>query len=442
METIFCFFIMSLIPVILYILKVPRWSPPYLFGIFWWIQFAICYLLYSTTPWSISSAIYLMLCNFFVLLGFTLTNHKNESRNSTVQTAENNVSKVNYGISRFVIELYIVLGVIYAVIALSKYGFSLRAFFSIDTLLQMNNMIAVARYGGKAESFGIIEQLLLSFVYAAPLAGGSFYPFAKKKNEKSICFFTFLPGFIVLFSQNTKMVIIACAIFWLSGYLTSSVRKNGCIEIPFITLIKSIAVLLAIVFVLMVTMVLRIGIINSKTIEEVQKKFINYLFWHVGAIDNWININIFHSELTLGGQTFIGILRYLGYSDRVQGVYTDYYNGPDFTTNVYSYFRGIYQDYGFIGSMLFFLLLGLIMGWTYKKMANWRRCRHPFTEMILCMTYAFSLFYIVSLFSYASFIAAFIMFWMYLYLSSSNRKIVVSHKIKFVLRRQTVKKLR
>ena len=432
MQTFFCFLLMATIPLTIRLLKVPRWSPAYIFCLFWWVQFAISYVLYPNTPWSPVSSLYFVLCSLSVIIGFKINN---KGIRFVSQPRMQETYNINYSSAKQLIKLFTVLGVAYAVLSIRRYGFSLRSFLDVNTLLQMNNQIAVARYGGTAESAGIFNQILLSFTYAAPMAGGCFYPYARTKSEKRLCFVTFVPEIIVLFSQNLKAGFIGCIIFWLSGFLTSMIRKQGSIKVPFKTFVKIGTVIVAVVIVLMTTMVLRIGTINSRTIGIVRRKFINYLFGHVGAIDDWINTNFLHSDLTLGGQTFIGISRYLGYSDRTQGIYLDNYNGPDLSTNVFTYFRGVYQDFGIVGSLIFFLIIGLIMGYTYRRLVN-REIGRPFSEMLLVLTYAFSLYYIVSIFSYASFIVAFALFYLYSYSVYSGYTKVIFPKIKIVLRKR------
>ena len=218
-----------------------------------------------------------------------------------------------------------------------------------------------------------------------------------------------------------KAGLIASTIFWLAGFLVSTLRKKGSIRLSFRTVVKTLVILAVGGVILLTSMVLRIGSISGSTIAIAAKKFINYAFGHVGAIDDWLNTNLLQSNLTLGGQTFIGISRYLGYSDRAQGIYAEYYVGETLSTNVYTYFRGIYQDYGLIGSALFFVALGLIMGYVYKKAGSHQRQGASVAGMILALTYAWSLYYIVSLFSYVSFIVAFVLFCVFLSLAYSER---------------------
>ncbi len=417
MQTFFCFFIMAAIPLSLRLFKIPRWSPAYVFCLFWWAQFAVCYLLFPNTPWSDVSALFFMACSVAVIVGFRLSYNGSAAcklRRAKLSNEKAYLLGINYDSAKTLIVIFTILGFIYAVQSVSKYGFSLKSFFDVDTLLQMNNKIATARYDGSAESTGILNQVLLSFTYVAPMAGGCFYPYAVSKTDKLVCFVTFIPELIVLLSQNLKAGFVACIIFWLSGFLVSKIRIQGKIRIPFATLIKAGLIICVVVLVLMSTMVFRTGKIDDQTFGIVQRKFINYLFGHVGAIDYWINNNMLQSQLTLGGQTFIGITRYLGFSDRSQGIYIDNYVGTDLSTNVFTYFRGIYQDFGLIGSIIFFLTLGIVMGYAYKRLIH-RYSGRPFAETILVVTYSFSLFVFVSIFSYASFLVAFALFFIFSY---------------------------
>lgn len=423
MQTFVCFLLMAFIPLFLRLLRIPRWSPAYVFSLFWCVQFVISYIIFPNTPWSPMSALYLLICCVSLLIGFILTYISNKQNVITTEYPNKDicnpdVESINTRSAKRIILLFIIIGIGYSVYSVRKYGFSLNSFFHVDTLSAMNNQIALARYTGTGINSGLIAQFFLTFVYAAPLAGGSFFPYAVSKKEKVLCFATFLPEMMILLSHNTKAGFAGCVIFWISGYFVSCIRKNGKINIKPKTLVVFGILIIVILLLFFGTMLLRKGSITPGTIIDVQKKFWNYFFGHNAAMDDWINNNLFNSDFSLGDQTFIGITRYLGGSDRVQGVYTDVYIGPDLRTNIFSYFRGVVQDYGFIGSVIFFLFFGCVMGFFYRKI-RYGTGKRIVSEIILALAYAFSLFCFVSLFSYTSFVFAFVIFGIYLFFTKS-----------------------
>ena len=196
MTTIICFALMTTIPLSLVLFKIPKWSPAFVFGLFWWAQFSVCYVGFSNMPWSPVSAAYIALCSLSVVIGFRMTFGKGTA---CIAPETRSIPAVNYPFAKSAIVCFIVLGMTYALVSMRRYGYSIRSLFNLKTLLQMNNQIAVARYSGTAESAGLVGQILLSFTYAAPLAGGSFFPYARTKPEKILCFLTLLPELIVLF---------------------------------------------------------------------------------------------------------------------------------------------------------------------------------------------------------------------------------------------------
>ena len=322
--------------------------------------------------------------------------------------------KINYNGAKKLIMLFTLLGSVFTFVMLARYGFTVSYFTNIDSLLEMNHQIAVSRYTGEgADLVSIFNRVVLSLVYAAPLAGGAFFPYAQGRGEKLLCIVTFLPSLLVVFSQNTKATLIACVIFWFSAFLGATIRRKGSLTFNLKGIVQGLLISVIVGATLFLSMLLRIGVINATTIETVEQKFLRYALSHVLAIDSWIDLNIFKSDLTMGEQTFIGITRYIGFTTRSQGVYSDVFYGDGFSTNVFTYFRGIYQDFGFIGSFIFFFILGMLMGYVYKKLYQ-NPIAKPSTEAILVLLYSFSLYYIVSLFSYASFILAFVIFFLYL----------------------------
>lgn len=60
-------------------------------------------------------------------------------------------------------------------------------------------------------------------------------------------------------------------------------------------------------------------------------------------------------DYSFGAMTFLGISNVLGVVQRVQGVYTALLGT---SSNVYTVFRGIVEDFGIIGGIIFISLQG------------------------------------------------------------------------------------
>jgi len=394
--------------------RIPKWSPVYIFCLFWWLQFSVCYFLFRETSWSIATAFYIMFCGIAAQIGFWVSNSKQGIEHGWILSNRNMSEDCIYNIkkARILIMIYISLGLVYAIISLRRYGFSINAFMNVDSLFSMNNEIATSRYTGSSSTGSMVLQLLLTFVYFAPLAGGYHHVFSFEKKDKILSILVFIPEMFVLFSANMKSGFIGCIVFWISGYLVAKFRMNAKICFSFKQIITVVLVIALVIMILLSTMVLRIGTINSNVIQIVINKFENYAFGHVAAVDDWLDSAFGHSDLLLGTQTFIGITRYIVHSSRVQGIYQEFYIGSELKTNIFSYFRGIFADFGSVGSVVFFLTFGFLCGGAINRVIV-KKNKAYISELILVMEYAFSLYFIVSIFSYMSFVLTFVLFFIH-----------------------------
>ena len=402
MNILFSVIFLLLLLVFLRIFRIPRWTPVYIFCTFWVVQFLIGYILYPEINWSVLSIIYFFCCGLSGILGYAVCPKRKYSICDIVDKKES-VCFYDTHRARVLLIFYIVLGIIHALILLRNYGLSLKAFTSIDSLFTINNEIAVLRYSGREIVSNGIQKFLLAIVYVTPLVGGYHYVFAQKRTDYILCFLSFLPELLSLFSTNGKAGFIACIILWLAGYFVATFHIKREISFSLKTIVIIMITVAMVTLILLSTMVLRIGVINDSVIHIVLNKFKNYAYGHVVAINNWLDTNIMKSELALGYQTFIGIARYFTGGIRAQGVYADFYRELGFSTNVYTYFRGLYMDFGFFGSCIFFFLFGYISAYVIRRIREKKNGVY-IAEMLLMTEYFFSLYFIISIFSYGSFI--------------------------------------
>lgn len=399
-------------------------SPIKVFVYFWGIQIILCLILFGDTViWNYTGLIWIMVllmaCNFISVItvrkiarGYVV--------NGKSKTNKFQPFQIKYKISNIFLVLLILVGLLYAALLIQKYGFSIRNLFNLGTLLEMNNSIAVQRYTGESE-IGFVNKLLLVFVYAAPMCGGYALVFAQDTKSRLLSVLTFLPELVVLLTENTKAPMIGCVIFFVSGWLVANLAKYGQIrKFKLKTIMLALVLGIGLFGLLALTMMLRVGRWDWSAFILVQNKMANYIFGHIPAFDNWFGNNLGNLPYSFGLQTFIGIFSFLGVSLRTQGIYIDNYVGGALATNVYTYLRGIVEDFGVVGSVIFLLIFLAFINNAYKRMT---RGRHSIVnQVVLVMGYSFILYYIVSLFSYNSFILAFVLFAVYLYTVQVKKK--------------------
>ena len=71
-----------------------------------------------------------------------------------------------------------------------------------------------------------------------------------------------------------------------------------------------------------------------------------------------------------GENTFAGPFELLGLTNRVQGFYLDFTEVGKSHINIYTVFRGLLQDFGFIGSSIFLFFFGFICSIVFLKVKS------------------------------------------------------------------------
>lgn len=387
-------------------IKVPKSSPAFLFCAFWTLQFLISYALFQETSWTLETPIWLIFSFIFAFtgqyVGFQVFRKYYDSKNRSALTIS-----INTQLAKKLLIVYVLLGLLYSVKNLIVHGFSLSSFSSLTEMAEMNNSIAVDRYGGGGNQLhGVLDSILLTFVYFAPVVAGALLPYLNSRNEKLLIWTSFLPALLILLSENTKSVFIAVIIFFSCAYLTSSINLNGKLRIEPAKVITVCVLAVSAIILLLFSMMLRIGSLDSATLHIVLLKFGNYAFGHVAAFDYWLPSNWLPDTLGLGYYSLIGVSRFLISGTRVQGMYLDYYRGEELTTNVYTYFRGLVQDFGAVWTLIVIAALFAIAGYSYCSVKNGKHSSRLCGVLLLC-SYCAIFYYIVSVFSYLSFILIF-----------------------------------
>ena len=383
-------------------------SVPSIFLIFWSIYFAFSYLVTKDEyNWSFHSIWFIIGLAVSLIIGFFIGN--------SIKVNEGylpiNLKKIDKKTMGLFICIGIAIAVLYPLMILRTYNASIKNILNIKFLLSFNNMIASDRYTGNFE-LGGISSIFLILVYAMPLIGG--YLFNKFKIiGKLLCLATFFPGFLVLILINTKISIIGPTLLFVSGYITNLITMKK-LKISKKTIIIGGLSFVILMGVLIVSMMMRTGSISLDVFNTILYKFKSYAFGSVPAFDYWIKNRDFQG-LTFGQSTFLGIFDLIGLADKKIGVYEDYFYTRDIATNVYTVFRGLILDFDIIGSLAIFIILGIIFGFAKKKIDN---CAAPLSVCITSLGLFFFFYgFIISCFTYNSFTFAFVIYYIFVYLS-------------------------
>ena len=289
---------------------------------------------------------------------------------------------------------------------------SFNSFENLSTLQTVSHALSVKRYSGE-ETTSLIGQVLNSFNYVSPLCCGYSYIFASSKKEKLICISCIIPVLLSMFLTSAKSGFISFVILFFIGFFISYIYIYS--EIPRIRfryiLIGIVGGIIAL-FLFYFSFYLRIGKTDSNVYDVISDKLMIYAFGHIQGFDIWFSNNRMSlSDLGLGSNTFLAISSRLGFAEKVLGVYR-FEAGT--CTNVYSYFRGLIEDYGALFSLVIIIMLSVISSYNCNKIKYSNR-KNVLNQWILSII-LFSMFYVyISPWIYTSYYFAFILFGLFLY---------------------------
>lgn len=377
-------------------------SPSYMVTMFWSIQIIIALVIINDSFYGLDEALIwfwfvLFLC---LLSGIIVKKNEKEAKTSFVL----DIVKAKKGIA-----IQCLLAYACVVLNLNAHGFDFHSFFSLNSLAEANNEMAINRYSG-AEEVSFLAQVLLMFVYSSCISAGYLMGFRSEKIIK-LALIVMLPPVLIVFSLNTKAVFIICLIFLLSGYLVGIKCSKRFLKINVIQIVKLCVISIISIGILIFSMMLRIGSVDIATLEIVIQKFASYSLAHIPAFCYWFQNNT-TMDYSLGMQTFLGPFSFFGIAERIMGVYSDYWSSGYLMTNVYSYFRGLIEDFGSIGGAVAFILIIIIGNYACNRcfMGN----GNIIWIAILAFVYCFIFYWIISLCTYVSLMASFFVFFVFL----------------------------
>lgn len=290
-------------------------------------------------------------------------------------------------------------------------GININAFLEINTLFDINATAAQERYNGHSQSSfldGVLSQVRGVLAYITPFISGLFITIAKNKRDKYLSYFSFVPTIFDLMLSNTKLGLIVATFLFVCGYVAMNLMLYG--ELPKLKLrnfLSYIMVIFLFIGFLFAAMILRVGSYDIEMLNVLKYKFINYVFGGVFAFDFWFS----HAEsqkLLFGARTINGVSNLLGILSREQGVYKEFYVNGFLQTNIYTAFRGIIEDFGKTGGLIFMYVFGFISGRIHSKVLSSKPTAVSYSLLAACYFFIVNSFFI-SPWSYSSLIVVFIL---------------------------------
>jgi oligosaccharide repeat unit polymerase len=242
----------------------------------------------------------------------------------------------------------------------------------IQRLVIVSNQNYVARAVETAEPAGGLTQALLPFVYLAPALGGIVFVARRKIVWKFLGAVTLTPSVMVTVLQTTKSALLMALILWLSGYFTTRLRqgKTAVFTKGHLAIGLAVAGLGTIFF--LGTSLARLGSTDLGLIGTASGKLIGAAFGHMTVLSQWLTEYWTQPfSPTLGKLTFAGPLELVGAGKRIPGLFEsliDLISGD--TSNIYTAFRPLIQDFTLPGAIAALVLIGFVGGVSFRMVAT------------------------------------------------------------------------
>jgi len=332
-------------------------------------------------------------------------------------------NKLKFPWIRKIIFICTLLGLGAVIITLHSRGYNIFSLFSLDSIQQMGQDFSFARYH-EGYSPPLLATFFSTFIYFGAILGGILFTISLSKKDYFLSFFPFLPAFLMAVIHTTRTSILFPVVLWITSYFSMQVLLNKGV-FRFFTWKRVLLIFFLVIFIISMVMILqmfRSDRFGWSYTYQVWRHIRGGLFGGVSAFSYWLEINWAESiSPSFGSFSLAGLYDWFGISERKAGLYEIHVPiSYEKSINVFTWLRGLIDDFTLTGSLLFLFLMGIFGGFSFYQVAKGKIIYLPF----LLMFYGLTLWsYIVSLFNYNSILLAWFLFMFYIIVIVSKENI-------------------
>lgn len=281
---------------------------------------------------------------------------------------------------RYTLYVSFILSFIFSFNFVLSNGFDLQSF--VTDFIGTSARYAALR-GNDYLEYGVLGTLSVFFTYFSAVLGAIATYFKKSGVKKMMSFgFSIAPSLFAMLTQSSKLIFFVAIIFYLAATLLMKVLSNQRSLVNFSDSFKIILLSLLILPLLILAFVSREGYNDFNNSGEAMNLLLpavnSYLFGSFYAFCDFFSYYLGMDSLAkydveyfnMGYYSFKAIYDALGGTKVFPpGFYIDNYAYKDvLATNIYSFFRGLVQDFGVLGSMVFMYVFGLFNHYFFYKL--------------------------------------------------------------------------
>lgn len=398
--------------------QIRHFEPAGVVSMLWLVLTGVCLVLSHFMALSYFGIAYILV----VLIAFSVGS-------SCAKPKSHTIKKRNFAFNRdraFIIVCIVTAAAfIKPIYDLTSQGFNVLLMREIEEVAAMSNEMSVQRYSDTVETSNA-TQLLGVFTVVAPLLAGFCLPYFRGW-KRAVCFMSLVSSIFGALTQGAKMGLLMSAFVMASGYLVSCCSMGKRLDLAKANILKGGMAVFALFAILIVSMVFRVGQVDGDTIMIALEKFVSYSVGSVPCFDIWFIKNPVPLDThTFGAKTFWGVSNFLGVLNRDSGIYQEmvYFgqNGLEGSSNVFTIFRVLIEDFGYITPLLLAFLLGYGIKRVYVALPVQGKGRSVY-QVLLMAIYAYIFWsFVTSFFAYTTYIVTLVFMWMILYFVQRPRK--------------------
>lgn len=334
-------------------------------------------VLFASEFYSSTMAVsFVIACIFFFVLGGFVSTYLEERKRFGRVFQESLVGVVGLKISSRTIE-WILVGATFAAVLAALYvlqgrGLGALQISSVEALADMSSTIAQERYADETAA-PLISRIFLMIGYCGASIGGFVYKALKRR--KWLAFFPILGVLMLSIVTTARAPVIYAGILWWSSYLACEVfqgKRRVRLDARKI-LMGGLGVFLLIAF-FVILQALRGGRVEYEIMISQLDRMRIWFFGYLGGFSVWFDSSYFSGiSPAMGLYTFAGIFDLLGLGDRRLGIFDEFISiGDGYSTNIYTAYRSLIVDFGLLGTLSIFGVLGYLMNSVYMKVLRGR----------------------------------------------------------------------
>ena len=292
---------------------------------------------------------------------------------------------------------------IYAVSSLKEFDLS----FSVEGFLGLGAILYGIIVGGEGDPWWF--RLTRMWIFPAAFLGGICFAATRSRPQKILSFVWLIPVALVGTTLGSRYGITLAIACWISAYLAANVVvKLGSFHLDGRAVATAV-----LIFAVCTAMYVSIGITRGHKFGDVEDYGIQLccsLFGYLPVFENFVR-NESTYKRSFGVYSLAGAFDVLGLSKRVAALsYEPVMLDDGYSSNIFTAFRGLIQDFSLPGALLLCIGGGWLAGGAYAKASRGRMSSVP----TLAGYYAFVLWSpIVSIFNYNSvWLGLFVAWWL------------------------------